>query len=431
MAAALLYRFVQRLLRAAAPALERSASKVARGIAGRSRSLRGLAAWADSERDRARPGLWLHAPSVGEGLQARAVLEALLRRRPGLQAIFTHFSPSAEALAARMGGAWAGYLPWDLPEEMAPALDAVVPGVVAFTKTEAWPVLVEEAARRGIPVALVGGSVPPGARRARWPGRALLRPTWSRLSLACAIAETDAEGLRWLGVPAAVVHVTGDPAVDSAAERARGADPASPWLAPFHAEPRPTVVAGSTWPSDLRVLLPALDTARRREPGLRAVLTPHEPHPEVVRELLADLSRRGWRSASLADVEGKGAVGVDAVVVDRVGVLAHLYTVADVAYVGGGFHAAGLHSVLEPAAAGVPVLFGPRRGNTRAAGDLLAACAARDVHDDVGMAEALHAWMGDAAARDYAAARAFGYIHAHLGAADRTAALLDEILSPS
>ncbi|MHB1194542.1 MAG: 3-deoxy-D-manno-octulosonic acid transferase [Longimicrobiales bacterium] len=428
MVAAALYRSVQRLLRAAAPTLARGRSKAARGVVGRSASLRAMVAWARSERDRARPGAWLHAPSVGEGLQARAVLEALHRRRPALQAVFTHFSPSAEGLAARMGAAWAGYLPWDVPEEMGSALEAAAPGVVAFTKTEVWPVLVEEAVRRRIPVALVGGSVPPGARRSRWPGRALLRPTWSRLSLACAIAEADAEGLRSLGVSAEAVRVTGDPGVDSAAERARGADPASPWLAPFHAERRPTVVAGSTWPSDVRVLLPALDAARRREPGLRAVLAPHEPHPELVRELLADLSRRGWRSASLADVEARGAVGVDAVVVDRVGVLAHLYTVADVAYVGGGFHTAGLHSVLEPAAAGVPVLFGPGRRGARAAGDLLAAGAARDVHDDAGMAEALATWMGDAAARGYAAARALGYIHAHLGAADRTAALLDEFL---
>jgi 3-deoxy-D-manno-octulosonic-acid transferase len=430
MAAAVLYRSLQRMLRVSAPALERSTSKAARHIVGRSRALRGLLAWAQAERDGARPGVWLHAPSVGEGLQARAVLEALVPRRPALQAVFTHFSPSAEGLATRMGAAWAGYLPWDLPEEMGPAVDAAAPGVVAFTKTEVWPVLVEEAARRRIAVALVGGAVPPGARRARWPGRALLRPTWSRLSLACAIAEADAEGLRSLGVPGGAVHVTGDPGVDSAAERARGADPASRWLAPFHAERRPTVVAGSTWPSDLRVLLPALDAARRSEPGLRAIIAPHEPHPEVVRALLGELARRGWRAAPLVDVEERGAADVDAVVVDRVGVLAHLYTVADVAYVGGGFHAAGLHSVLEPAAAGVAVLFGPRRGNARAAGDLVGAGAAREVQDASGMADSLGEWVRDAAARGYAAARAFGYIHAHLGAADRTAALLDELLPP-
>jgi 3-deoxy-D-manno-octulosonic-acid transferase len=358
------------------------------------------------------------------------VLEALLLRHPAFQAVFTHFSPSAEGLAARMGAAWAGYLPWDLPEEMGPALDAAAPGAVAFTKTEVWPVLVEEAARRRIPVALVAGSVPPRARRLRWPARRLLRSTWARLSLACAMTEADADGLRALGVPAEAVRVTGDPGVDSAAERARRADPSLPWLAPFHTVPRPTVVAGSTWPSDVRVLFPALDAARLDVPELRLIVAPHEPDSEIVGALLAELRRRGWRAASLAEVEQRGAREVDAVVVERVGVLTQLYTVADVAYVGGGFRAAGLHSVVEPAAAGAPVLFGPRASNARAAGELSATGAAREVRDTPRLAEAVREWTRDAAARAYAARAACGYIHAHLGAAERTAALLDELLPP-
>ena len=95
---------------------------------------------------------------MGEGLQARAVLEALRTRRPDVQAIFTHFSPSAEALARDMPVACADYLPWDVPSAVAPLLDALRPDVVAFTKTEVWPVVVWEAARRGIPTAMIAGS---------------------------------------------------------------------------------------------------------------------------------------------------------------------------------------------------------------------------------------------------------------------------------
>lgn len=429
MPAALLYRSVQRALRAGAPVLGKGTSKLARGVAGRSAALDGLRAWGRERRDPARPAAWLHAPSVGEGLQARAVLEALRAGRPGLQAVFTHFSPSAEGFAERVGADWAGYLPWDLPEEMGPALDAAAPDLMVFTKTEVWPVLVSEAARRRIPVALVAGTVPPGARRRRWPGRVLLRPTWARLSLACACTDADAEGLRTLGVPAEAVRITGDPGVDAAATRVRAADPASPWLAPFHASRRPTLVAGSTWPSDERVLLPALDAVRRDEPALRLILAPHEPRAEVVGALLGRLGRRGWRATTLGEVEKRGAEEVDAVVVERVGVLAYLYTVADAAYVGGGFHASGLHSVLEPAAAGVPVLFGPGHAGARAASALLAAGAAREVHDARDMADALLNWARDAAARDYAASRALGYIHGHMGAAERTAIVLDSLLT--
>jgi 3-deoxy-D-manno-octulosonic-acid transferase len=117
------------------------------------------------------------------------------------------------------------------------------------------------------------------------------------------------------------------------------------------------------------------------------------------------------------------------IVVDRVGVLAELYTVADVAWVGGGFHAAGLHSVLEPAAAGVPVVFGPRHHSSRAAGELLGLGAARAVAN-VGDARAvLHAWLADASAGATAGGAGHGYIEAHRGAAGRTADLLAGLIA--
>ncbi len=301
--------------------------------------------------------------------------------------------------------------------------------MVVFTKTEAWPVLVAESARRGVPVAMVGGTVPPGAGRGRWPARALLREVWRSMTLVGAITEEDADGFRRLGVRDEAIRVTGDPGIDSAAQRATAADPGAPWLRPLHEDPRPTVVAGSTWPADDAVLLPALRSLRGIVPEVRAVLAPHEPDSEHVGALVRDLRADGWSVATLGEVEERGdARGVDVVVVDRVGVLAQLYTVGAAAFVGGGFHDAGLHSVLEPAAARLPVTFGPRHANARAAGQLLAEGGAREVEGSVGLAEVLALWTSDEAERRYAGERAFGYIQRHLGAAERSAALLDDLL---
>jgi len=428
--AALVYHSLQRVLRAAAPVVSGGRSKLARGLAGRRGAARTLGDWGNAHRDPQRPGAWFHAPSVGEGLQARAVLEELRSQRPDLQVAYTHFSPSAQTLASTMPADVATYLPWDVPDEIAPVLDALRPNAVVFTKTEVWPTLAELAERRGVALALVGGTVPVGARRAAWPARGLLRPTWARLSLVCANNSEDAGGFVELGVAADRVVVTGDPGIDSAAQRAQGADPDAPWLAPFHRDPRPTVVAGSTWPADDAHLLPALRTVRAQVPGLRAVLAPHEPSVAHVAALLDRLRADGWAAKSLASVEEGGTVeGVDAVVVDRVGVLAHLYTVGSVAYVGGGFHDAGLHSVLEPAAAHLPVVFGPRHANARAAGDLVACGGARETTDAGDLAEVFSTWLTSDEAHDYAARRAFGYIDGHLGAARRTAALLDQLMT--
>lgn len=355
-----------------------------------------------------------------------AELEA---RLPGLQLVFTHFSPSAEAVAGRMGADVHGYLPWDLVGPIGQALDAVRPDAVLFTKTEVWPVLASEAIARGARTGLIAATVPPDAGRMTWPARLLLRPTWGALGCACAIAEPDGDRLRSLGVPADRVTITGDPAVDSAIRRAEGAAPGARHLAPFQDETRPVVVAGSTWPTDEQVLLPALFEVKKRVPDLRVILAPHEPDTAGTRELAARFGAAGWSSRTLSVVESTGSLeGADVVLVDRVGILAHLYHVGRVAYVGGGFHDAGLHSVLEPAAARSPVVFGPRHANARAAGDLLSAGGATEVRDVDELASALQKWLVDDSAHDYAASRAFGYIDAHRGAAERTADTVVDLL---
>jgi 3-deoxy-D-manno-octulosonic-acid transferase len=366
---------------------------------------------------------------VGEALQAGAVIEALRPLHPGLQVAFTHFSPSAEGMGERLGADVAAYLPWDVGEQVAPALEALSPRVLCFTKTEVWPVLVEEAARRAVPVALLAATVPEGAGRLRWAARVAMASTWRRLSLACACAAADAERLAELGVDPGIVHVTGDSGIDSAARRVAEADPASPWLAPLLGADRPVVVAGSTWPADEAALLQAWPGLARREQAPLLVVAPHEPTPARVASLLEGLRGLGLAAVTLATLERGGtAEGLGAVVVDRLGVLAQLYTAADAAYVGGGFGRRGLHSVLEPAAAGAPVVFGPRHRSARAAGELLRLGAAREAADAAALRAVLADWLDDPVAKDDAAERCLDYIGAHLGAAVRTAELLDPLI---
>jgi 3-deoxy-D-manno-octulosonic-acid transferase len=366
---------------------------------------------------------------VGEGLQALAVKDALLARSPDVQVVYTFFSPSAEGLAERFGADVTSYLPWDLRGPIARVLEAVEPDLVVFTKTEVWPVLVAEARRRSVPVAIVGAAVPEGAGRMRWPARRLMRGTWSGIDLACANSDADGVRLEALGVLGPRVRTLGDPGIDSAASRFDDAPDDALYLAPFRDDPRPTVVAGSTWAADEAVLLPALEAVRADLPDLRVIIAPHEPDPDHVSRLVERLRRASWRVATLAQVEATGsAEGLDAVVVDRIGVLAHLYGVASVSFVGGGFHAHGLHSVLEPAAAGTPITFGPRHENARAAGDLVEQGGAKVAADPEELAGVLVTWLrtGDAKTRTgRAAAR---YIESPRGAAERTAACLAQLM---
>lgn len=426
-----LYAAGMAAVRRLAPSLAGASSKLGRGVRGRQTALSSLEAWAEAHRDPARPLVWMHAPSVGEGLQARAVVEAVQARHPGrFQWVFTHFSPSAEPLARRMPVDWAGYLPWDVEGDATRALAAARPQLVAFTKTEVWPVLSRTAASWGVPTALVAATLPESSSRAGFPTRPVLRPSMERLELVGAIAHDDALRFRALGVREAAVTVTGDPGIDSALARAAAVDPDAPWLRPFLAGPRPTLVAGSTWPADEAVLVPALTRLRARAPALRVIVAPHEPDDAHVAPLLAALEREGWMPATLSRVESGEVEDPDAVVVDRVGVLAALYTAGTWAYVGGGFHDAGLHSVLEPAAVAVPVVFGPAHANARAARALLEAGGAVEVAGADALFAALATWLDDPAAAQAAGRAARGWIEGHRGAADRTAAALLRLLPP-
>jgi 3-deoxy-D-manno-octulosonic-acid transferase len=118
----LLYRLAMGLARRAAPLVARPGSKLALGVAGRRDAHETLAAWGEQSRDANRPTAWFHAPSVGEALQAGAVIEALRERRPGLQVVLTHFSPSAEGIAERVGADMGAYLPWDEADPMRRAI---------------------------------------------------------------------------------------------------------------------------------------------------------------------------------------------------------------------------------------------------------------------------------------------------------------------
>lgn len=423
------YRALVRGVRVLLPAAALSHGKLGRSVRGRRGVVERFESWAAAHRDPALPLLWVHAPSVGEGLQARAVIEALRDEHPGAQVVFTHFSSSAEGLAAAMPVDFADYLPWDVQADVARVLAALSPSVVAFTKTEAWPVLTAVAGEMDIPCVLIAGTLPEGSTRLRWPGRSMLRPTFERLAAVAAIAEEDADRFGRLGVRAEALSVLGDPAVDSAFERAQAVDSAAPFLAPFHSDDSPWLVAGSTWESDERVLIGAV--RRLREAGLtvRLLVAPHEPTPDHVAALTGRLQAAGHSVQTLSAVEATGAVDAEAVVVDRLGVLAQLYTVGQLAYVGGGFGRAGLHSVLEPAAAGIPVMHGPRYQGSRAAVELYRLGGSVAVKDSAGAEEAIRRWVGDPTLAAAAGARAFGYIEAHRGAADRTAQFLGGFLA--
>ena len=419
------------LARPMLPLAGRVSGKLGRGLVARQGTIGRLWSWAREARDPTRPLVWLHAPSVGEGLMAQAIMAVLRERAPELQLAFTHFSPSAERLATRIGADVADYLPWDLPGDCRRALDALRPDVIAFVRTEAWPVLAVKAQRRGIPLALVNAVLAADSSRLRRSSRFLLGPTYRRLDLVGAVAADDAARFGILGVPPERVLVTGDARFDQVWWRVQALRRDQPLLQRFKDPGVTTVVAGSTWGVDEDRLIPAFMNAAEVGGRWRLIIAPHEPDEHHLRPLEARLNSLGLEQARLGALEADPDRPLPpVVVVDRVGVLADLYAIAQIAYVGGGFHAAGLHSVAEPAALSVPVLFGPRHGNSREAGELEDCGGGFEVSDTSEMESCLAELGGNPhnERRQKAAAAAHDYVRSRLGGAAGNAEVLLELL---
>ncbi len=381
-------------------------------------------AWGRAHRDPARPLVWFHAPSVGEGLQARPVIDLVRARHPDWQIAYTFFSPSAAPFAQGVGADFTDYLPFDGAGDLDAAITALRPNALVFAKLDLWPILAERAVGRGVALGMISATLAPESSRTRGLARALLTDAYAALDAVGAIDAGDAGRLTALGVQRDRVTVTGDTRYDQVWGRAHATDRTSALLAPL-ASLRPTLVAGSTWPADEVPLLAAWEEVRARVDDARLIIAPHEPTPGH----LEPIERwAGLAGLSIARLGADEAARSDVVLVDRVGVLGDLYALSSVAYVGGGFHDAGLHSVVEPAAFGAPVLFGPQHRMSRDAGLLLDAGAGFAAKDADALAMRLLALFTEPAARAAAGSRARAVVEAGLGAAERSVRIVEGLV---
>ena len=415
------YAFVGLVTDALVGVVPAGKSKFRRALSSRRGLVDRYQTWGATSRDAARPLVWFHAPSVGEGLQALPVIELVRARRPDVQIAYTFYSPSAEQFAKSVQADFADYLPFDTFDHANAVVSALRPSALVFSKLDIWPALTERATDAGVPVGVISATLPEGSGRRGIFARALLGDAYRSIDRVGAIDENDAERLREQGVPGNRVSVTGDTRFDQVWARAQRTSPLIQRLR----SSRPTLVAGSTWPSDEEHLLAAWTRVRDKIPDARLIIAPHETSDAHLRSI------ESWarsHALTLARVDAPDAQSADVILVDRFGMLGDLYALADAAYVGGGFHSAGLHSILEPAAFGAPVLFGPRHEKSREAATLVQAGGGAVVTGAADLTIRLGYWLGSVPARDAAGSSAREMVQAGLGAAERSYELVTVLL---
>jgi 3-deoxy-D-manno-octulosonic-acid transferase len=300
-------------------------------------------------------GLWLHGASVGEARLVTVLADALRNRRPALPLAASCQTPTGRGQLPsppRVDAAF--FVPLDFRGYPGRILDATRPSALVLVETELWPNLVTEASERAVAVAMVNARLAP-ERMGRYRRlRRLYEPVLRRVAALGAQSADDAERFAALGVRPEAMVVTGNIKYDLPPPRVSRES----LLERFGlSRRRPVVVAGSTGAGEDAPVLDAFVRARRDHPDLFLVLAPR--HPERAADAAGEANSRGLTHHLLSTGDDRAASSADVLVVDTVGELAALYGLAHVAFVGGSLVPVGGHNVLEPAAAGVPVAFGP------------------------------------------------------------------------
>jgi 3-deoxy-D-manno-octulosonic-acid transferase len=381
-----------------------------------------------------RPCLWLHAVSVGEVNQLRPLVADLARRRPDWEVVISTGTPTGLSVARRAyPDLVTFYAPLDFSWAVRRALARIRPTVLALVELELWPNLVGAAKRAGARVAIINGRLSVRSHRGYRRLRGPLGPTLLRLDIVAAQSEEYAGRFADIGVPPSRIHVTGSIKYDG--------------LETYRDNPRTLAlreelgidasevvfVAGSTMEGEEVAAYAAYQKARVHHPRLRLVLVPR--HPERCDRVASGLESRGEqvvrRSRRLAGAPTLGLPPI--ILIDTVGELGAVWGLADLAFVGGSlFPGRGGQNMMEPAAYGAAVLFGPYTSNFREAVEGLLSCGgARRVANASALAQALLQDLDDpeTAAIRGSAGRAF--VLAQEGATARTLAQLDLLFEPS
>lgn len=371
--------------------------------------------------------LWLHAVSVGEVRAASPLIKALAERYPEHRLLITTMTPTgSEQVQLLFGDEVAHcYIPYDLPGAVARFLDRVRPDIGIIMETELWPNLYSACRARAIPIVVANLRLSERSMRRYLRVQGFAAQTLAQTSVLAAQSPADAERVRQLGAPASLVHVTGNIKYDlnlPASLREAGDVLRAGW-----GRERPIWLAASTHDGEDELVLAARLGLLKRFPNQLLVLVPR--HPErfaaVTRLAKKAAERVALRSENPRVLDPK----VQILIGDTMGELQLFYSAVDVAFVGGSLVPTGGHNLLEAAAVGTPVVFGPHMFNfeeiaraTRERG------AGVQIADASELPAALGDFLGNANRRFNAGEAGKRLVIENRGAVARTMALIDPLI---
>ena len=376
--------------------------------------------------------IWVHAVSVGEVVASSAVIIALRERFPSHRVLISTTTSTGQKLAAqRFGAENVFYFPLDFAFSLRPYLDALRPELVVVAETEFWPNFLRLAKYSGARIAVINCRISdrslPGYKRVRLALPGMVRKTLDNVDVFLAQTEEDRRRLIEIGADESKVTVAGNLKFDVA-------PPPSPNIVASlresfrHTGAGPVLVCGSTLEDEEGLLLSAFRNILVNHPHAVMILAPR--HPERVADVAGLVEKLGFRMWRRSLWSGEPLAG-GVFLLDSIGELAAIYSLAMVAFVGGSLVPRGGHNILEPALYGVPIVIGNHYENFRVVVNFF---ASRNAVRIVGPAELPLVFMElieNDNERRTLGRNALAALESQRGATDRTVAALVQLMGGS
>ena len=374
-----------------------------------------------------KPVIWVHAVSVGEVQAVSGLITELRRRHSHYRLVVSTTTATGQKLAqTRFGESNVFYFPFDFAFAIRPYLRALAPKIVVIAETEFWPNFLRWGKRSGAAIAIVNARISdrslPGYRRVRkW-----LAPVLANVDLFLAQTNEDRTRLVSIGARSDRIAVTGNLKFD--VEAPLPPPVVSSLRSTFDQSGAvPVIVCGSTVDDEEPLLLRAFENVLASHPRAVMILAPR--HPERFAQVAALLENMDIRFLRRSLWNGEPVTG-GVFLVDSIGELASLYSLADIAFVGGSLVPRGGHNIIEPARYGVPIVVGNHTDNFR---DIVELFQNNQAVRVVGPAELPLVWMeliGNKVEREALGRRAAETMRSQAGATARTAEALERFLEP-
>jgi 3-deoxy-D-manno-octulosonic-acid transferase len=367
-----------------------------------------------------------HCSSMGEYKQILPIVKKLNdSKKTEYNIVLSLYSPSAYEHIDKNNSMFnlITYTPFDFFLETKKFINTINPDIVLISKHDVWPNFLWELKKRSVPVYLINGLFADDTKMDRWYAKFFFRSIFSNLTGVITINEKQKQRFLNIFPYPDRIHVSGDTRFDAVLYEARstfGIDFFESLKDNGH-----VFIAGSSWPTGEKHIINCWVELKKKFTDAVLIIVPHEIGADHIYKIECMCQEKNLRTLAFTEMSGKEKLNeFDVIIIDKIGLLTKIYRYGKIAYVGGGFSKNGLHSVLEPAVYGLPVVFGPNLDKSPEAQEMNMLSCGMIFNDDKELYNIINSLWSDIKLYEKVSEISSGFIKDHSGATDKILAII-------